>query len=89
MTCYIVSFQSDSAATRQKIRDLLKTYSIYCPINSTCWAIVTEKKATEIRDHVGEALGSEDRIFVVRSGTEAAWRNAISTKHTDWLKKNL
>lgn len=89
MTCYIVSFQADSAATRQKVRELLKSYSRYCPINNTCWAIISDQKASEVRDHVATALDSADRLFVIRSGTEAAWRNAIGQKHTDWLKKNL
>ena len=89
MTCYIVAFQAGLETTRQKVRELLKTYGTYCPIDDTCWAIVTDKKATEIRDHLKTAVGSGDRIFVVRSGTEGAWWNAISTKHTDWLKQHL
>ncbi len=50
---------------------------------------MTDQKAPEIRDYLKEALEDEDRIFVLRSGTEAAWRKALSQKHTDWLKKNL
>lgn len=89
MTCYIVSFQAKELPVRQSLRALLKTYSSYCPINNTCWAIVTDQKATEIRDYLKSALSDGDRVFVVRSGSEASWRNAISDKHSDWLKKNL
>ncbi len=89
MTCYIVSFQVASTETRNRLREELKTYPGYCPINNTCWAITTDKKASEVRDHLTTTLKRGDRIFVVRSGTEAAWRNAISEGHTAWLKKNL
>jgi hypothetical protein len=50
---------------------------------------MSDKKAAEIRDDLKVALGNGDRIFVIRSGTEAAWLNAISQKHSDWLQKNL
>jgi hypothetical protein len=89
MTCYIVSFQAKDISVRQQIRNLLKTFKSYCPINTTCWAVVSDKKAAEIRDYLKTALARGDRLFVVRSGSEAAWRNAISSKHSDWLKKYL
>lgn len=89
MTCYIVSFQAKQLAVRQRLRERLKTYTKFCPINNTCWAIVTDQKASDVRDYLSDLLETGDRLFVIRSGTEAAWRNAISQKHSDWLKKNL
>ena len=89
MTCYIVSFEVKLKSTEAKILDRLKTYGGYCPINDTCWAITSEKKAAEVRDSIAEVLAPGDRLFVIRSGTEAAWWNAYGEKHSDWLKKNL
>lgn len=89
MTCYIISIEVSLPDTRKKIIDKLKSYGTFCPINHTCWAISTDSKAAEIRDNLKELTGPSDKIFVLRSGTEAAWRNAISQKHTDWLKKYL
>lgn len=89
MTCYIVAFQAEKTETRNALRALLKTYSGYCPITRTCWAVLSDEKAGEVRDHLKTALQPGDRIFVVRSGTAAAWRNMISDKHSAWLKKNL
>jgi len=89
MTCYIVSFQAKELAVRQRLREALRTYPKYCPINNTCWAVVADKKASEIRDDLTPHLKLGDRVFVIRSGTEAAWRSAISPKHSEWLKKNL
>ena len=89
MTCYIVSFQVAQREAREALRERLKAYGGYCPINDTCWAVMSDKKAAEVRDDLKVALETGDKIFVIRSGTEAAWKNAISQKHTDWLKKNL
>lgn len=89
MTCYIVSFQTSDDETRRKLIASLKTYKKYCPINHTCWAVVAEQKASEIRDFLKVTLEDGDKLFVVRSGTEAAWRNAFGPKNSEWLKKNL
>lgn len=89
MYSYIVSFQVSSEETLTRLRAKLKTFRGYCPINHTCWAVITDKRAREVRDELVPVLERDDRIFVVRSGTEAAWRNAISDKHSAWLKKNL
>ena len=89
MKCYIVAFDVADVDVRKKVRERLKAYSRFCPVNKHCWAIVSDHKATQIRDHVAELLGPNDRLFVVRSGTEAAWRNAFGPKNTEWLKKHL
>lgn len=90
MSCYIVSFQAKELSTRQALREQLKTYPGYCPINNTCWAVVSDKKAVDIREHLKQFLQTGDRVFVVRSGTEGAWRNVVGgTTASEWLKKNL
>ena len=89
MKCYIVTVEVADAAVREKVRERLKSYGRYCPVHKYCWAVVADQKAVQIRDHLAELLGPEDRIFVVRSGTEAAWRNSYGPKHNEWLKKFL
>jgi len=88
MACYIVTFEPIGANADQTIRDRLKTLTGYCPINSSCWGVLTEKTAVELRDFLSHGLPAS-RIFVVRSGTEAAWRNSYGEKNNEWLKKNL
>lgn len=89
MATYIVTFEVDDPTRRKKIEEKLKEFSAYCPIHEYAWAIKTDKKASEIRDAITPVMISGDRIFVIRSGTEAAWRNAYGTKHSEWLKKHL
>ena len=89
MTCYIVTFQTKSEESRNKIIEVLKGYDSYCPIHNYCWAIETEEKSGVICDKIKVAMDSDERLFVIRSGTEAAWTNSYGDKNTDWLKENL
>ena len=89
MSTYIVSFDIDDAVRKAAFKEKLKSYATYCPINNHCWAIVTDKKAIEIRDFLKMALLATDRMFVIRSGTEAAWVNPFAEANTEWLKKYL
>lgn len=89
MTCYIISFEVDDASRAGKIKQALKNYKAFCPINKRCWAVATDSKAKDIRDRLSPILTPQDRLFVIRSGTEAAWRNAYGPKNSEWLKKYL
>lgn len=86
--CYIVSFDA-SPLTRPKLIERLKAYGSFCPITEHTWAVLTDQSAPQVRDYLMEALSSADRLFVVRSGTEAGWRNSFGEKHDEWLKKYL
>lgn len=89
MTTYIVTFQTNSEISRSKVVDILKTYTSYCPIHNYCWAIKTDEKATQIRDKFTSILSSTERLFVIRSGTAAAWFNSYGKDNNTWLKENL
>jgi len=85
---YIVSFEPLPRYTATVIKKQLMTLQSYCPVNAYCWAVSTPMSAVQLRDYLMQvAPGS--RIFVIRSGTEAAWVNAYGPKNTDWLKENL
>ncbi len=87
--CYIVCFQIADKSNLETFKGLLKSTGFFCPITETAWAIKTEKKAAETRDWLSSLIGPNDRLFVVRSGTEAAWKNSFGEKHSKWLKDNL
>lgn len=89
MTCYIVSFEPHSEESRARINERLKTFPSYCPINKYCWAIKTDIRAVQVRDRLAEVMEKGEMLFVVRSGTEGAWRNAYGEKHSAWLKEHL
>jgi len=89
MACYIVTFQTASETSRQKVIEKLKSYQYYCPIHDNCWAILTDQSAANIRDAVITVMSTGERLFVIRSGTEGAWLNTYGNDNSDWLKKNL
>lgn len=88
MTTYVIAFEV-SAAKREEFVSKLKAYGSYCPINAGCWAVSTAKGAAQIRDELMVGMTSSDRVFVIRSGTEAAWVNSYGENHNTWLKNNL
>lgn len=89
MACYIVIFELKNTERLPAIKEALKSFSGYCPLTEHAWAITTDKKATEVRDQLARSTDPGDQLFVLRSGTEGAWRNSYGEKHNEWLKKNL
>ncbi len=75
MTCYIVAFEVADAAAKEKLKAALKAYGTYCPINDNCWAVVTAQTAVQVRDNLMSFISATDKIFIIKSGVEAAWRN--------------
>ena len=86
MQCYIITFQT-SLSNRTGLESAIKSYGTWAKIMPNTWAVVSDKTAKDVRDHILSNLAQGDRLMVVRSGTEAAWSNAEAS--IDWLKKNL
>lgn len=86
---YIVIFQLAKLENRKQLREALKEYKIYCPLSNSSWAINTAESATSVRDTLKANMEEGDRLYVIKTNGEAAWKNSISQKHSDWLKKYL
>jgi hypothetical protein len=86
---YIVVFEVASPTNVAKLKEALKTYGSYCPVTEHSWAIISDKTPKDIVDHLALSIAPTDRIFVLRSGTSAAWRNSFGELNTNWLKENL
>lgn len=89
MNTYIVTYEVYDTQRKNKLKEKMRTFPSYCPVHDNCWALRSEMKPAEIRDLLGEQLIEEDRVFVIRSGVHAAWRNTYDNKNSDWLKENL
>ena len=85
--CYIISYQLSSSTNLAELHKAIKDYGAWARITSDTWAIVTPQSAVSVRNKLKSHLQSSDRIFVVKSGLEAAWNNVICSN--EWLKKNL
>ena len=87
MKCYIISYDLRRNRNYDALYDAIKSYPKWARIVESTWAVVTSKSAVQIRDHLIQVLDDDDRVFVVKSGAEAAWRNVRC--RDKWLKDNL
>jgi hypothetical protein len=88
MSCYIITYDlMRPGKDYSSLIQAIKSYGTWGKITESCWAIVSTSSASAIRDFLSQHIDINDRLFVIKSGGEAAWRNAIAS--TDWLKRNL
>lgn len=85
---YIVIYDIADDGDYDSLYEALKTsYSGWAKISESAWAIVTTKTAKEVRNELIPCIGRNGRLFVVKSGVEAAWSNTKASN--EWFKKNL
>lgn len=89
MNCYIITYDLNNfeSVDYQTLYKEIKSYGTWAHINESVWAVVTSKSAKDVRDHLKTVIDQNDSLFVVKSGTEAAWFNVRCTN--EWLKDNL
>ena len=87
MNCYIISYDMAEGGDYEDLFAAIKAYKTWAHITESTWAVVSDDDHKTIRDDLGQYLPEGSRIFVVKSGTAAAWRNVIC--RNQWLKKNL
>lgn len=88
MSCYIIAYDLKRPGQQySELYEAIKSYRRWARINDSVWAVVTDNKAKEVRDHLGSYIDKNDSIFVLKSGVEAAWRNVRC--RNEWLKDNL
>lgn len=85
--CFIISFDLAQGRTYSRLISAIKAYGTWARITQSTYAIVTDSTATEIRDFLTQHIKPTDRLFVIKSGGSAAWRNSIADR--EWLKKYL
>lgn len=89
MTCYIITYDLIQPGKKNydNLHNAIKSYEQWAKISESVWAVVTQRNSVGIRDHLSAFLDLNDRIFIIKSGTEAAWRNTICEHQ--WLQGNL
>lgn len=84
---YDVSKDNGSDAVYSSLYDAIKSYGTWAHITESCWAVVSEQSAAEVRDRLLGVLRRTDRVMVVQSAHIAAWHNTIC--RNEWLKENI
>ena len=88
MACYLISYDlRQPGRDYERLYAAIKAFGTWAHIDESFWAVVTTQSAVQVRDHLIQFVDSNDRVFVVKSGVEAAWRNAIC--EDGWLKEHL
>lgn len=87
MKTYIVSYDLVGKRDYEALYRELKAKKAWAKITESTWAVVSDESAKELRTRLFSVMDQDDRLFVVKSGTEAAWRNSRCTN--EWLKKWL
>lgn len=89
MPCYLIAYDlhGGGSADYEDLYAAIKSFGTWARITESTWAVVTELKATEVRDMLLKVLRDKDRLFVIKSGVEAAWHNTRCKN--EWLKKHL
>ncbi len=85
--CYIISYDMAEGGDYNALHKAIKDYGTWAHITESTWAVVTEYSAEVIRDDLSDYLPDGSSLFVVGSGTEAAWRNVFC--RSEWLKRSL
>lgn len=85
--CYIINYDLRNQRNYDSLYEAIKSYNTWAHILESCWVVVTTQSAEELRNYLQNHLDSDDGIFVIKSGIEAAWAN-INCKG-EWLQNNL
>ena len=88
-TTYLISYDLNDAETNEynQLFDYIQSFSTWAHITKSLWAVKTDKTVVEIRDAIKDIVPAESRIFVIKSGGVAAWKNVFC--RNTWLKENL
>ena len=87
MTSYIILYDLRKQRNYDALYEAIKSYETWAHVLESTWVVKTIKSAAQIRDHLTNHIDSDDGLFVMKSGGEAAWRSVICK--SEWLKENL
>lgn len=81
---YIVIFEASNYA---QVLEVIKSYGTWGKLSDNAWVVETAGTAVDIRERISNIMAPGGRVFVVKSGVEAAWQNMPAD--SDWLKQHL
>ncbi len=84
METYIISYDMAWGGDYKALHKAIQNYEAWAHITKSTWAVLTEDSAQVIRDHLSGYLPDGSRLFVVRSGDEAAWQDVNCP--SEWLQ---
>jgi len=89
METYIVTFEINDKIAKNVLEDFLPALGECYRIHENCFAIRSGMKPPDIQHVLSTGLGESDGLFIIRSGTAAAWKTTSGKETSKWLKENL
>lgn len=87
MPSYVISYDLRGERDYEDLYEAIKAYGAWAHILESTWAVVSNDSARAILDNLRQYTDDDDGVFVVKSGTKAAWVSVLCT--SGWLKDNL
>ncbi len=87
MNCYIISYDLRFGGNYTSIHNAIKAYGTWAKITESTWAVVTNQSSEQVRDNLLGYMDNNDRLFVIKSGGEAAWMRVNC--NYEWLQKHI
>lgn len=85
---YIIILEIAQKTNKDKAIEYLKTFTGWARITENSFAVRSKDlKAKEIRNELLKFKEEADRLFIIKSGVEAAWSNTRAKNQ--WFKDNL
>lgn len=89
MATYIISYDLNRPGQDyESLYKAIKQLGAWWHHLDSTWVVVTQKSAAQVRDVLTPEVDANDKVLVVRSAGEGAWRG-FNDKGSQWLKDNL
>jgi hypothetical protein len=90
MAAFLVTFEINDSTRANRFREHLKLFGSYCPMNNNSWIIISNLSAIDLLNQLQEQVDIlNDKLFILRTGSEAAWSAIYAEPWHEWLSKNL
>lgn len=87
MKCYIIMYDLRMARNYEALYSAIQAFGTWGRITDSTWAVLTTMDAPQLRDHLLRFMDNDDRLFVIKSSGEAAWKNTLADNQ--WLQQNI
>ncbi len=84
----IVSYDLDAPGkSYEPLLQRIKSYKGWARLGGSAYLILTDQTPVQVRDHLSEALDSNDKLFVGAAPAPSAWRG-MPDEVSNWIQAN-
>lgn len=87
MASFIITYDLVNGRDYESIYTAIKSLGRWARVTESVWVITSDEDCISIRDKLLQHMDDDDRLFVTKSSSVAAWKNTRCS--SEWLKNNL